>query len=143
MRTPTYLTAALFAKSYKSLRDTVTRELSQHGLSTVAWTLLGAVASAPNGIRLVELAEELGVRAPFVTTLTHDLVERGLIERVAHQFDRRAKLLVLSKKGKQFVARVEAELAGELRKLLKGLTDEELKTYQKVLETIIANTDRP
>lgn len=143
MHTPTYLTAALFAKSYKSLRDTVTRELSQHDLSTVAWTLLGAVASAPNGIRLVELAEELGVRAPFVTTLTHDLVERGLIERAAHQFDRRAKLLVLSKKGKQFVARVEAELAGELRKLLKGLTDEELKTYQKVLETIIANTDRP
>jgi MarR family transcriptional regulator for hemolysin len=142
MHTPTYLTAALFSKSYKALRDTVTRELSQHDLSTVAWTLLGAVASAPNGIRLVELADELGVRAPFVTTLTNDLVARGLIERVAHQFDRRAKLLVLSKKGRQFVARVEAELAGELRKLLAGLTDEELKTYQKVLETIIANTDQ-
>jgi MarR family transcriptional regulator for hemolysin len=142
MHTPTYLTAALFAKSYKALRDTVTRELSQHDLSTVAWTLLGAVASAPNGTRLVELADELGVRAPFVTTLTNDLVERGLIDRVAHQFDRRAKLLVLSRRGKQFVARVEGELEGELRKLLAGLTDEDLKTYQKVLETIIANTDR-
>lgn len=141
MHIPTYLTGAIFAKSSKALREAVTRGLGKHGLSPTAWSLLGAVASSPNGIRLVELAERLGVKAPFVTALAHDLVDRGLIERAQHQFDKRAKLLVLTRKGKQFVADVESDVEAELSVLLAGLTEADLRAYQKVLETIIANAD--
>ena len=142
MHTPTYLTGAVFAKSYKALREAVTRGLGRHGLSPTAWTFLGAVAHAPNGIRLVELADHLGVKAPFVTALTHDLVERGLVERAQHQFDKRAKLLVLTRRGKQFVTEVEQDVEAELKALLVGLTDSDLDAYQKVLETIVANAER-
>lgn len=142
MHIPTYLTGAIFAKSHKVLRDTVTRKLDRYDLSPTAWSFLGAVAHSPNGIRLVELAERLAVKAPFVTAMGNDLVERGLVERVQHQFDRRAKLLILTKKGRQFVADVEADVATELKKLLGGLTEAELRTYQKVLETIIANAGK-
>ena len=142
MHIPTYLTGAIFAKSYKALREAVTKGLAKHGLSPTAWTFLGAVAHAPNGMRLVELAERLGVKAPFVTALAHDLVERGLVERAQHQFDKRAKLLVLTRKGKQFVADVESDVEAELRTLLVGLSDEDLRAYQKVLETIVRNSDR-
>lgn len=142
MHIPTYLTGAIFAKSHKALRDTVTRGLDRHGLSPTAWSLLGAVAHSPNGIRLVELAERLAVKAPFVTAMANELVERGLVERVQHQFDRRAKLLTLTKKGRQFVADVETDVAGELKGLLEGLSEADLRAYQKVLETIIANADK-
>lgn len=142
MHIPTYLTGVIFAKSYKALREAVTRGLSKHGLSPTAWTFLGAVAHSPNGIRLVELAERLGVKAPFVTALAHDLVERGLVERAQHQFDKRAKLLVLTRKGKQFVTDVESDVEVELGALLVGLSAEDLKTYQRVLETIVSNSDR-
>jgi MarR family transcriptional regulator for hemolysin len=141
MQTPTYLTGAIFAKSYKALREAVTRGLGKHGLSPTAWTFLGAVAQSPNGIRLVELADRLGVKAPFVTALGHDLVERGLVERAQHQFDKRAKLLVLTRKGKQFVAEVEMDVEAELRALLIGLNDSDLTAYQKVLDTIVANSE--
>lgn len=139
MHIPTYLTGAIFAKSHKALRDAVTGGLGKHGLSPTSWSLLGAVADSPNGIRLVELAERLGVKAPFVTALAHDLVDRGLIERAQHQFDRRAKLLVLTKKGRQFVADVESDVETGLGGLLVGLSEEDLRAYQKVLETIIEN----
>lgn len=141
MHIPTYLTGVIFAKSSKALREAVARGLGKHELSPTAWSLLGAVASSPNGIRLVELAERLGVKAPFVTALTHDLVDRGLIERAQHQFDKRAKLLVLTRKGKQFVSDVESDVEAELTVLLKGLTEVDLKAYQKVLETIIVNAE--
>lgn len=143
MHIPTYLTGAIFAKSYKALRDTVTRGLGKHGMSPTTWSFLGAIAASPNGIRLVELADKLAVKAPFVTAMANDMVDRGLVERAQHQFDRRAKLLVLTKKGKQFVADVEADVEAELSQLLVGLTESDLKAYQKVLETIIANADKP
>lgn len=139
MHIPTYLTGAIFAKSHKALRDAVTRGLSKHELSPTSWSFLGAVAQSPNGIRLVELADYLGVKAPFVTALAHDLVERGLVERAQHQFDRRAKLLILTKKGRLFVADVESDVESELRGLLADLTEHDLRAYQKVLETIIQN----
>lgn len=142
MHIPSYLTGAIFAKSHKALRDTVTRGLGKHDLSPTAWSFIGAVAHSPNGIRLVELAERLAVKAPFVTAMANDLVERGLIERVQHQFDRRAKLLMVTKKGKQFVAEVESDVAAELRALLRGVSEDELRAYQKVLETIIANAEK-
>ena len=141
MDIPSHLTGAIYAKSHKALRDAVTRGLGKHGLSPTAWSFLGAVAQSPNGIRLVELAERLGVKAPFVTALAHDLVERDLVERAQHQFDKRAKLLVLTRRGKQFVNDVELDVETELHKLLNGLTESDLRTYQKVLETIIANAN--
>lgn len=141
MHIPTYLTGAMFTKSHKALRDAVTRGLGRHSLSPAAWSFLGAVAQAPNGIRLVELAARLGVKAPFVTALAHDLVDRELIERAQHQFDKRAKLLVLTRKGKQFVAEVETDVVAELKALLTGLTEDDLVTYQRVLETIITNAE--
>lgn len=141
MHIPTYLTGAIFAKSYKALRDAVTRGLGRHELSPTAWAFLGAVANAPNGIRLVELAEHLGVKAPFVTAMANELVARDLVERAQHQFDRRAKLLILTRKGRQFVNDVEADVEGELKGLLVGLEEADLRAYQKVLETIIRNAD--
>jgi DNA-binding MarR family transcriptional regulator len=69
------------------------------------------------------------------------LVERGLVERAQHQFDKRAKLLVLTRKGKQFVAEVEMDVESELKALLIGLTDSDLAAYQKVLDTIVANSE--
>lgn len=139
MNMPTYLSGAIFAKAHKALRTAVVQSLQTYNLSPTAWSFLGAVASSPDGIRLVEMAKRLGVKPPLITSMANGLIERGLIKRVQHQLDARAKLLVITPEGKKTVWEVEQEVERELHVLLKGLTEADLNTYKKVLETIITN----
>ncbi len=88
------------------------------------------------------VAEKMGVKAPLVTMLAGDLIERGLIVRVPHHTDGRAKLLVATAKGKKLAVQVEAELSIEIARLMYGTSTDEAVVFQKVLETIITNAAR-
>lgn len=139
MSVPTYLSGAIFMKAQKALRHTVTTTLRRHELTTTSWTMIGLIASSKNGIRLVEIAESLLVKAPLITNIAHEFISRGLISRVQHHEDARAKLLHITPKGVEFVYSVNQEVERELGKLLVNLTENDLETYKRVLETIIAN----
>jgi len=101
--------------------------------------LLGVVATDRDGLRLAEAAKLLHVKAPMITVLADQLIKRGLIRREQHQFDGRAKLLVLTPQGKKLVAVVEQTVSQQLQRLLTGLSSADMATYHKVLTTIIAN----
>lgn len=107
-----------------------------------SWSLLGLVLEARDGVRQNEAASRLDVKPPLVTVLTRELIERGYLNQLPHPLDKRAKLLVITPAGKAFVKRVETSISTRLHDLLTGLTDQDLATYQKVLETIIANGNR-
>lgn len=139
MDIPTYLSGAIFAKAHRVLRETVRQCLLRHGLTPTSWTFLGAVSNAPDGIRMVTLAEQMGVKPPLVTLMAHGLIEKGLIKRIPHHSDRRAKLLVATPEGRRFIQKIEKDMAFALTDLLQGLDTEDLKGYQKVLETIVKN----
>ena len=139
MNVPTYLSGTVFMKSYRILRGQVVQALAKYGLTPTSWSLLGIVVSSPDGIRLKEVASRLGVKAPLVTMITHSLIERALVERMPHHLDKRAKLLVITTKGRRFIKTVEQDLGGELAFLLRGLSAEDMATYKRVLDTIIRN----
>ncbi len=139
MNLPTYITGTTQTKAYRVLREHVYGVLTQYDLTPSYWSMLGIIAKARNGIRQVEIAHTMHVKAPLVTIMAHKLQERGLIHRVQNQFDARAKLLALTPSGKKFVKTVETALQGQLEQLLSGLTETDLVAYHKVLTTIIAN----
>lgn len=140
MNIPSYLSGAIFAKAHSVLRATVRGCLNRHDLTPTSWSFLGAVLEAsPDGIRMVALADRLGVKSPLITAMAHGLIDRNLIKRIPHHTDRRAKLLVITPAGKRFMQLVEQDMEHDLKSLLTGLTIKDLEAYQKVLETIIAN----
>lgn len=140
MNLPSYLSGAIFAKSHSVLRTTVRGCLRRHDLTPTAWSFLGAVLKAsPDGIRMVALADRLGVKSPLITAMAHGLIERDLIKRIPHHTDHRAKLLVITPTGKRFIQLVEQDMEQSLTGLLAGLTEDDLEAYKKVLETIITN----
>lgn len=140
MNIPSYLSGAIFAKAHSVLRETVRGCLKEHGLTPTSWSFLGAVLQAsPDGIRLVTLAQQMGVKSPLVTSMAHGLIERDLIKRIPHHSDRRAKLLVITPAGKRFMQSVEQDMERSLAGLLTDLTTDDLEAYKKVLETIIRN----
>ena len=94
---------------------------------------------APEGIRLTTVAAQLGIKPPMVTTEATYLINRGLIRRIAHHTDGRAKLLVITPKGSKLATVVEHELNSQVGQLFDGLTPDEALTFQKTLQTIIDN----
>ena len=139
MTIQSYISGTIYVTAYRTLRGRIAACLQRFELTPTTWSLLGIVMQARDGIRLNEVARILGVKAPLVTMLANELIDRGIINRIPHHIDKRAKLLVMTAKGKKFVASVEREMDNELKYLLDGVTELELRAYKKVLDTIIKN----
>ncbi|MEO6513918.1 MAG: MarR family transcriptional regulator [Candidatus Saccharimonadales bacterium] len=139
MNIPSYVSGTIYVTAYRTLRGRIAACLQRYDLTPTTWSLLGIVMQARDGVRLNEAARILSVKAPLVTMLANDLIDRGVISRIPHHIDRRAKLLVMTPKGKAFVKTVERDMDTELKYLLKGVTETDLKAYKKVLDTIILN----
>lgn len=142
MSMPTYITGTVQTQAYRLLRARVYEVLSEYGLTPTHWAMLGIILQARDGVRQVEIAKTLHVKAPLVTGLAKVLAQQGLIQSVTNQFDARAKLLAVTPAGKKQIKNIETDMDRMLGKLLSGLTKDEMRVYHKVLLTIIENDSR-
>lgn len=134
------MSGMLFTRAHKAVRARIYKALEKYELNPTYWSIFGATLNAPEGIRLARVAELLDVKAPMVTVIADELIERGFIARIPHHTDGRAKLLIVTPKGKKIAQKIEAELDQEIQNLLIGASPEELISFQKTLEIIIANS---
>lgn len=142
MNLDTYVTGAVQTKAYRLLRDRVYGVLLQYDLTPTHWAMLGMALEARDGVRQVDVAKQLHVKAPMVTMLVRTLLEKDLVQSVTNQFDARAKLLAITPTGRKFIKAVETDMSAMLGQLLIGLTEADMQTYHKVLTTIINNDKR-
>lgn len=85
-------------------------------------------------LAMKELADQLCIKPPSVTSLTRRLVEIGLVGRQTHAADSRVVLLELTEAGRALhQALYEEQLAGMAR-LLARLTPDEQQTFLDLLE---------
>ena len=139
MTQPSYQSGLLFTQAHQVVRAQVYDILEKYQLTPSLWAILGAAYNAPEGIRLASVAKQMDVKAPLVTMLASELLEQGLINRIPHHTDKRAKLLIATAKGKKLAQQIELELNNEIRRLMHGVSAAEAKAFQKTLETIIQN----
>ncbi len=131
--------AIIQSRGYRILRNVVTAVLDKETeLTLPEWSFLGLIADSPN-IRPIEVASILAVDPPFVTVMIARLVELKLITTEPNKKDRRSKLLVLSRKGKNLIENIEHKVHSGVNGLLTGVNPADLKIYFKVLETVIKN----
>lgn len=140
MNIPSYLSGALFMKAYRLLRGNVTGCLNNFDINPTGWVILGIIRETKDGVRLVEVANSMNVKAPLVTTLVQDLIAKDLIELLPHRTDKRVKLLMLTTEGKLFMKKVEVSMEKSLSGILAGVTTEELSGFESVLEAIVKNS---
>ena len=139
MNLPTYIAGSTQTKAYRLLREHIYAALDEYELTPTHWSMLGIIMQAKDGVRQVEIAKRLHVKAPLVTSMAKQLQKRGLVHGVQNQFDARAKLLAVTPDGKRFIKSVDQALQKSLKQLLQGLTESEIAAYHKVLTTIITN----
>lgn len=111
------------------------RGLLERGLTLTRAQVLWVLGKAGR-ITQRELAAELKVTPRNVTTLIDALEETGFVRRTAHPTDRRATVIVLTRKGQKSVARMQSETT-EFAKLLFGnLSEIDLKRFQGILQDV-------
>lgn len=138
MTEATYFSGVQQVKAYRVLQSNVSREVKKFGLNPTQWFILGQISEEAK-VRASDIASLLRVEAPLITSLTDDLVDKGLIDKVPDLIDKRVKNLQLTASGAKLVPQIESKLRESLTILLDGLSDQELKTYDKVLKTIVKN----
>lgn len=73
-------------------------------LRPVEYSVLVLIAANP-GRKQTEIAEVLGIKRANFVTLVHGLEERGIVERIASEADKRANALHLTSEGEEFLLR--------------------------------------
>lgn len=127
------------AKAYRILKHVTSQALEKYSLSPLDWALLGLLSDQKNGLRPSEIAELLGVEAPFVTVIVDELQTKKMVVRKKDAVDRRAKLVTLTAHGHRRVLLIENQLRQATKGLMKGVSPQEIIAYMKVLKAIIAN----
>jgi DNA-binding MarR family transcriptional regulator len=100
------------------------------GMSFGRIKALRRIAAKP--MPMGELATTLGIDPPYMTIVVDDLQAQGLVERRPHPTDRRAKLVVATRKGKDVARRAEAILSTPPRELTE-LDDADLAELVRIL----------
>ncbi|MFL5913897.1 MAG: MarR family transcriptional regulator [Gaiellaceae bacterium] len=103
------------------------------GLSWTRVLALRRLAVEPHTLRA--LAERLAADPPYVTLMIDDLEQRGLVRRMPHPKDRRAKLVELTAAGRAAAERADAIL-DEPPAELCDIPEKDLATVLRVLERI-------
>jgi DNA-binding MarR family transcriptional regulator len=84
-----------------------------------------------------ELATLLSVDPPYLTVIVDDLEAQGLVERQPHPTDRRAKLVVATRRGKDLARRAEVIL-GSPPAEFAALDSDEATQLVRLLRKVVA-----
>lgn len=102
----------LFAEAFAGIESHGTRQLAEHGLSTVEFEVMLRLARSPMGLlRMTDLSAQTSVTTSGVTRVVDRLQGRGLVDRQACATDRRATFAVITDVGRD---RLAAALPGHL-----------------------------
>lgn len=107
-----------------------------------AWPIL-MISRLGDNVRPGMIADALGLEAPSLVRVIDQLVESELIERHDDPNDRRAKILTLTKAGRERVAQLEAALLPFRRGLFDNIPRADIEACLRTLEAVKANTTQP
>ena len=116
-------------------RTVATRLQTAHGLTVNDYEALLLLSRAgPTGMRRVDLADSLQLTASGVTRLLEGLERHGLVEKALCQTDGRVTYAVLTKAGRQKLAKASGSHVAAMRALFEQrYTRAELATLAELL----------
>jgi MarR family 2-MHQ and catechol resistance regulon transcriptional repressor len=107
------------------------------GISPSQWATLRNLHRAESeglpGLRLTDLSERLLVRPPSITGVVARLERDGLVIRKASMTDQRAKVVRLTRKGRELVERIMAVHGEKIAEVLGVLSDDERNELHRLL----------
>lgn len=141
----TYESGVMQATAHRILTRMTSDYLSQFGLTSTQWYVIGQVYKANGaGIRLNDLMHILDTTMPFITNTVNLLESKGILQKVSSSDDSRVKIARLNPAYKKQAERIEEGLREELRQRLyreDNISRDELTAYITVLYKIAHSKD--
>jgi DNA-binding MarR family transcriptional regulator len=111
--------------------------LDSWGLTLTEWLVIGcAIDAGPKGIKLSDVAKELGVEMPVITNLVKSAVASNWLIREVDEDDKRAKRIIITQFGIHEADKIEAELKGRTIKWLGDIDRDTLNGYYTVVASL-------
>jgi DNA-binding MarR family transcriptional regulator len=106
------------------------------GLTSARWQVLGAAAASPTAETVARLARNMGLYRQGVQRIVNELASEGLVEFTDNPHHRRAKLVVLTKIGREAFDAVDRLQKPWADGLADGLDVEAVRTAFGILKTL-------
>jgi len=115
------------------------RLVSQLGLTSARWQILGAIVAADYSQPVAWLARNLGAHRQNVQRITNDLAKEGLVTFETNPHHRKAQLVVLTKKGRQTFDAAMRLQAPWSDSLSEGVPVKDIETAHRVILALRQN----
>ena len=112
-------------------------------LSYLDYEVLVVLTEAPEGqLRLYQLAEELGWEKSRLSHHINRMVQRGLVDKVPCESDRRGAFVVVTDQGRaEIVAAAPGHVADVRELFIDQLTDRQRQVITEVADKVLARLD--
>ena len=127
---------SLLSRAARQWRRAADLRLQPYALTEATWLPLIRIARAPTPPRQKDLAESISLDGSSVVRLLDTLEAAGLVQRREGEHDRRAKIIVLTPRGREIADQVEAISRRIRRDALAGLPAKDIETATRVLEHV-------
>jgi len=124
----------LYEKQFEETR--MKCQISQSELDILAF-----LANNPEYDTARDIVEIRMIAKSYVSTSVESLITKGLLERVQDQNDRRVIHLKLTEKTAPIITDIRLGQAQVLKLLFAGMTNDEIRVFEKLLERIFDNAD--
>ena len=111
------------------------------GLTSARWQVIGAIALAGGPQPVANLARNMGLTRQAVQRTVNDLETHGLVTFATNPHHRRAKLVVLTRKGRAAYDAAAKRQAPWARHLAQGLRASDVAAAIHVLRSLTATLD--
>ncbi len=118
------------------------RLVSDLGLTSARWQVLGAIALAPNLQPVAWLARSMGLNRQGVQRIVNEMRQDGLVELRPNPHHRRAHLVALTKRGEDAFASAGRLQAPWANALARGIGPEEFTKTRRLLATLCERLDQ-
>ena len=110
--------------------------VSDLGLTSARWQVLGAIAHAPSPQPVAWLARSMGLNRQGVQRIVNEMREDNLVELRPNPHHRRAHLVALTKHGESAYAAASRLQTPWANALAKGLDGEELAAASRIIKAL-------
>jgi MarR family transcriptional regulator for hemolysin len=133
---------SLLSRAARQWRRAADLRLAPFDLTEATWLPLVHIARAPAPPRQKDLAASMSLDGSSVVRLLDNLESAGLIRRKEGD-DRRAKIILLTARGRAIADKVETVARRIRGDALAGLSDKDIATTVRVLEHVCRALDIP
>ncbi|MCR9087857.1 MAG: MarR family transcriptional regulator [Rhodobacteraceae bacterium] len=109
------------------------RLVSELGLTSARWQILGAIAYADRPETVAWHARTMGVHRQGVQRIVNELNSEGVVEFQPNPHHKRAHLVVLTRKGEKLYEAAIARQIPWVNELSEGLSSDDIATAQNVI----------